>query len=125
MPLFTTELNRIADSIGASDLTVYLHTVAPTNTSPATGRTNSGGGSYESGATLAATDISNAANGDFNNDVAVDFGTATADVGTVVAYSVYRGSAAVGYSTLPSTVIASGDGYAINANSMNFNGATA
>ena len=28
MPLFDTELNRLADSIGASDLTIRLHTAA-------------------------------------------------------------------------------------------------
>ena len=31
MPLFTVELNRLADSIGASDLTIWLHTAAPSD----------------------------------------------------------------------------------------------
>ena len=30
MPLFTSELNRIADSIVASAVTIRLHTAAPT-----------------------------------------------------------------------------------------------
>ena len=61
MPLFTVELNRLADSIGASDLTIWLHTAAPTNANIANGRTSVGGGAYENGLTLASTDISETA----------------------------------------------------------------
>ena len=124
MPLFTVELNRIADAIGASALTVRLHTAPPTDGSPTNGRTTTGGGSYVSGATLAASDISAAAAGDIENTAAVDFGTATADVGTVIAYSVYRGSAPVGWGTLPSTTINNGDSFSINANSLDIDGST-
>ena len=46
MPLFTTELNRLADSIGASTLTIRLHTAAPTDASPTNGRVTAGGGVY-------------------------------------------------------------------------------
>ena len=67
MPLFNRELNELADRIGRSNLTVWLHTAAPTNGAPTNARTNVGGGAYEGGATLLATQISNATNGDINN----------------------------------------------------------
>ena len=35
MPLFTRELNELADYIGRATWTVFLHTAAPTNTNPA------------------------------------------------------------------------------------------
>ena len=124
MPLFTVELNRLADNIGASDLTMRLHTAAPTDAAPTNGRTTAGGGSYSSGETLAAGDISTASNGDIDNDVAIDFGEATADVGTVIAWSAYRGNNPVAHGTLPSTTIADGDSFSINANSLQFNGST-
>ena len=44
MPLFNRELNALADRIGRSDLTFWLHTAAPTNASPMNGRTTAGGG---------------------------------------------------------------------------------
>ena len=124
MPLFTIELNRLADSVGASDLTIRLHTAAPTNSSPTNGRTTTGGGSFSSGETLADSDISNASNGDIDNDVDIDFGTATADVGTVIAWSAYRGSSPVSHGTLASTLINDGDSYKINANSLQMNSST-
>ena len=49
MPLFTTELNRLADSIGASTLTIRLHTAIPSNASPTNGRLAAGGGTFETG----------------------------------------------------------------------------
>ena len=58
-------------------------------------------------------DISVAANGDIDNDVAIDFGTAAAAVGTVTHWSSYRGGTAVAYGTLPSTTIANGDSFEI------------
>ena len=79
---------------------------------------------YATGQTLAMGDISVAANGDIDNDVAIDFGTATAAVGTVTHWSAYRGGAAVMWSTLPSTTIASGDSFEIDANSMQANGSS-
>jgi len=124
VPLFTTELNRLADSIGAADLTIRLHTAAPTNVSPTNGRVSSGGGRYSNGATLAATSITNAANGDIQNNAVIDFGTATANVGTVTHWSAYRGNTPVAYGTVPSTVIASGDRFQINANSLRIMGST-
>ena len=124
MPLFTTELNRLADSIGASTLTIRLHTAAPTNGSPTNARTTAGGGGYENGVTLAASGISNASNGDITNNAAIDFGTADEAVGTVTHWSAYRGSVAVAFGTLPSTAIGNGDTFAINAQTLDFNGST-
>lgn len=124
MPLFTTELNRLADSIGESNLTIWLHTAAPTNGDPDNGRTTVGGGAYESGATLTAANITNASNGDIENSAAIDFGTADEDVGTVTHWSAYRGSDPVAYGTLPSTTINDGDSFSIDANSLEINGST-
>ena len=49
MPLFTRELNDLADRIGRSDLTIRLDTSAPTDGSSMSGRTTAGGGTFESG----------------------------------------------------------------------------
>ena len=124
MPLFNVELNRFMDDIGSSDLTIFLHAVLPTDASPTNGRITTGGGEFGSGATLAASDISTAVNGDISNSVHILFGTATADVGTVIGWSAYRGTAPVGYGTLPSADVVSGENYRINANSLQFNGAS-
>ena len=122
MPLFNRELDDLANHIGRSDLTIRLHTAAPTNGSPTNGRVTAGG--YGNGETLAANNISNASNGDIDNDVAIDFGEATANVGTVSHWSAYRGGDAVAYGTLPSTAINDGDSFSINANSLVINGST-
>ena len=114
MPLFQVELNRLADDIGSSDLTIYLHTQAPTDAQPTRGRTTTGGGAYAAGATLAASAISNAADGDIQNTALIDFGTATADVGDVTHWSAYRGSAPVAFGTVPNTEIRSGSRFQIN-----------
>ena len=123
-PLFTVELNRIADGIGASALTIRLHTSAPTNEDPTAGRITAGGGTYGTGATLAAGDISAAVDGDIQNSAAIAFGAATAAVGTVTHWSAYRGSVAVAFGTLPSTAIANGGSFTIDANSLRFNGSS-
>ena len=124
MPLFDRELNDLADRIGRSDLTIWLHTAAPTESAPTKGRTTVGGGSYESGATLAAANISAASAGDIDNDVDILFGSADEAVGTVGWWSAIRGSDAVSYGTLPSTTIGNGDSFKINANSLQHNGST-
>ena len=124
MPLFTVELNRLADSIGASDLTIWLHTAAPTNANIANGRTSVGGGAYENGLTLASTDISDAADGDITNDEDLDWPQADEAVGTVTHWSAVRGAAGVAFGTLPNTVIDSGDSFRINASTLDLNGAT-
>ena len=122
MPLFDVELNRLADSVGASDLTIYLHTAEPTNGDPTNGRTTTGGGAFVNGATLTAGNISAASNGDISNDVAVSFGNANADVGTVAWWSAMRGNSPVGYGTLPSSLISIDEPFSINAGSLQFNG---
>ena len=124
MPLFTTELNELADRIGRSNLTVRLHTAAPSNASPTGGRVSAGGGTYGTGATVTAANISSASNGDVQVTADIDFGTATADVGTVTHWSAYRGTDPVAFGTLPSTTISSGDSFKINANTLDINGST-
>ena len=124
MPLFTRELNQLADRIGRSDLTFRLHTAAPTNGSPTNGRTTTGGGGYENGVVVSSSDISTAANGDIEVDVDIDFGTADDDVGDVTHWSAYRGSDAVAFGTVPATTIGDGDSFKINADSLDINGST-
>ena len=127
MPLFNRELDELApraDYIGRSNLTIRLHTAAPTNGSPTNGRTTVGGGAFEAGATLTAANITVASNGDIENGVAIDFGTADEAVGTVTHWSAYRGNSAVAFGTLPSTAIANGGSFEIDANSLQVNGST-
>ena len=124
MPLFTTELNELADRIGRSNLTVRLHTAVPTNGSPTNGRITAGGGTYGTGATVTAANISTASSGDIEVTADIDFGTATADVGTVTHWSAYRGTDPVAFGTLPNTTISSGDSFKINANTLDINGST-
>ena len=124
MPLFDRELNALADQIGASDLTIWLHTSAPTNADITTGRTTTGGGAYAAGVTLAASGISDASSGDISNVAAISFGTANANVGTVTHWSAVRGTDGVAYGTLPSTTISSGDSFSIAAGTLQFNGST-
>lgn len=124
MPLFLTELNRLADSIVDATMTLYLHTAAPTNASPANGRTTAGGSNYENGKSLTANDFSAASNGDVSNNSAIDFGTADENVGTVTHWSLYKGSSPVAYGTVPSTTINSGDSFSINSGSLQINGSS-
>ena len=124
MPLFTVEQNRLADSIVASTITVRLHTATPSNSSPTNGRTTVGGGGYENGVAVAASAWSVAASGDVDNNSDINFGTADEAVGTVTHWSAYRGSVPVGYGTLPSRTIGSGDTYKINAGSLGINGSS-
>lgn len=124
MPLFTRELNELADRIGRSDLTIWLHTAAPTDADPDNGRTTVGGGAYESGKTLAAANISDASDGDISNSVAIDFGAADENVGTVTHWSAVRGTDAVAYGTLPNTAINDGDSFQINSGTLQINGSS-
>ena len=124
MPLFTRELNEVANYIGRANLTFWLHTAVPTNAQPANGRTTVGGGAYEAGVVLAASDISNAMNGDIDSDVVIDFGTADEAVGTVIRLSAYRGANAVAHWPIPATIMGNGDSFQINANSLVLNGST-
>ena len=124
MPLFVVEQNRLADSIGASALTVYLHTAAPTDADITNGRTTTGGGAYENGKAVAATDISDAADGDIEVTADIAFGEATASVRTVTHWSAVRGGAGVGWGTVPKTAILQGDSFTLNANTVKFNGSS-
>ena len=124
MPFFDIELNRIADSIVADALTFRMHTAAPTNASPTNGRVTGGGGLFASGVVVAPGNMSVAANGDVEVDIDIDFGTAVGAPGTVGWLSAYRGNAPVGFVTLPSTTIASGDTFLVDANSFQINGAS-
>ena len=124
MPLFTVELNRLADEVRKANWTVYLHTAAPTDGSPTNGRTTVGGAAFENGIAVAMSAIDAASAGDIANTGAIDFGTADEAVGTVAWASVYRGTDPVGYVTLPSTVIADGDSFLINAGTLQINGST-
>ena len=49
MPFFNRELNELMDRAGRSDLTIYLHTAAPSDADTDNGRINAGGGLYEIG----------------------------------------------------------------------------
>ena len=124
MPLFVVEQNRLADSIGESDLTVYLHTAAPTDDDITTRRTTRGGGAYEAGKTVTAANISEAADGDIQITVDLDFGEATADVGTIRHWSAVRAGAGVGWGRVPKTTIWQGDSLTLNANTVKFKGSS-
>ena len=124
MPLFERELNAVANWLKRRDLTIWLHTAAPTDASPTNGRTTVGGGAYETGIALAASDISDAVNGDISNNVALAFGMADEDVGMVTHWSGVRGNDAVVHGTLPSRAIGHNDTYTINAGQLQLNGST-
>ena len=123
MPFFDTELNRLANDTSSLPLTVFLHTSAPTNGTPANGRITTGGGLYASGATLAAADITAAANGDVSNSADIDFGTVTANVGLPTHWSTYRSGSPHAFGTLPDDgQVNTDDTYTINSGSLQFNG---
>ena len=124
MPLFVVEQNRIANDFTSSPWTCFLHTANPTDASPASGRTNAGGGSFENGETVPAANFSVAANGDVQITGDIDFGTAVGAPGTVIAMSFYRSGSPVGWVTLPSTTIGDGDTFLVNANSLEVNGSS-
>ena len=124
MPLFLVKLNAMADELVDAAGTVYLHTAAPTDAAPTNGRTTAGGGAYASGLAVTAANWTVASDGDVANSIAFDFGTATAAVGVVIGWSYYKGSDPYAFGTLPSTTIANGDSFSINANSLQLNGST-
>lgn len=124
MPLFNTELDRLADSIGASALTIRLHTSAPSHGSPTSGRVTVGGNTYENGVTVQPSDISNASGGDIRVTTAINFGTADEDVGTVTHWSAYRGANPVAFGTLTSTQINANDSWSIAADALRINGSS-
>ena len=89
-----------------------------------TGARHAGGGGYENGVSVPTGNISAASNGDISITGDIDFGTADEAVGTVTHWSLYRGTDAVAFGTLPSTAIANGDSFKINADSLDINGST-
>ena len=92
MPLSTTELNRLADSIVASTLKIYVNTGSPGANGTAN-RVSAGGGSFTAGVDVVASGWSAASGGDVENDAAVDFGTAAGgDPGTITFWSAHSGA---------------------------------
>lgn len=132
MPLFNVEFNRLADSIGASALRLWLHTAAPTDADITNGRTSAGGGAYEAGLLIAAASISAAAGGDIAISTLADFGDATANVGTLTHWSLVRESdgAGVAWGVMPNDdsgnphVVNQNDRVRITANTLRILGAT-
>ena len=124
MPLFTSELNRLADVIKASNLTLYLNTAAPSDSDTDNGRVTTGGGTFASGATITPANIGRDTDGDLTITVAVNFGTSNAALGTITHWSLFRGTEGVAFDTLPSTVVQNGDSFTINANVLKINGTT-
>ena len=118
MPLFARERDALAGAVRASALTIYLHTAAPTDVAPTNGRTTTGGGAFQNGLAWPTNQMSAVSGGAFDNNVDLDFGQATADVGTVTHWSAYRGSDPVMFGTLPSTVINNRDTFKINSGSL-------
>ena len=54
----------------------------------------------------------------------IDYGTASGAPGTVIMWTAFRGNAYVASGTVPTTTIADGDSFSINAGSLNLNGST-
>ena len=124
MPIFSNELDNAADNMARAGR-VWLHTAAPTNADPTTGRTNRGGGAYETGFAVTAANWSTASNGDVQLDVACDFGSADEAVGTVTHWSFDPTTGDDGaYGALPNTVIGNGDSFSINTGTIQINGST-
>ena len=124
MPLSATELNRIADAIVASTITVFLHTGAPGANGTAN-RVTAGGGAFAAGVAVAAAGWTAASSGDVQNVSAVNYGTATGgDPGTVTFWSAFRGAAFVGSGAVTSTTVRDGDTFSINSGEVQFLGST-
>ena len=119
MPLSTTELNRIANNIVASNLTLRLHSADP-GASGTTARIGS------LSRTLAAASWNNASNGDVTYTRDVDFGVLDAARSqTVTHYSLWRGGTFVARERLESPVtVTSGGTFKINASTIVINGST-
>ena len=124
MPLFGVALDALANGLVDGAGKVWLHTAAPTDGSPTNGRTSVGGGSYEVGFTTSDASWTDASSGDVANAAAFAFGTADEAVGTVTHWSYYEGTNPIAHGTLPSTTIADGDSFTINANSLQINGSS-
>ena len=127
MPLSNTELNRVADDIVSSALTIRLHTSKPGVGSAGTsGRVTSGGGSFASGVSVAASGWAAASSGDTENDADIDYGTASGgDPGTVIAWTAFQWKRVRGGGRRPEhDDCRRRQLFKINAGSLNLNGAT-
>ena len=120
MPLSTVELNRLADSIVASDLTCRLHTADP----GANGTANRQGTLVQ---TLADETWSDAAAGDVQYNADVNFGVVDAsNARTITHLSFWRGSTFVMSAQLSAAVqVGAGSTFRVVSGTIRINGSTA
>ena len=120
MPLSPTELNRVADEIVVSDLTLYANVGAP----GANGTANRITGAPT--VTLAASSWSNASAGDVTYNANADFGVLDGTNNqTVSHYSVFRTTAFVASESLSASVtVIAGGTFRINTGTIAINGST-
>ena len=124
MPLSTTELNRLADSIVANTLKIRAHTGSPGANGTAN-RVNAGGGLFEAGVDVAAAGWTAAAAGDVENVAAIEFGAAAGgDPGTITFWSAFRGNAFVGDGAAVTIEVNDEDSYRLAAGEIQFLGDT-
>ena len=119
MELSALELNRLADSIVAADLTMYVHTGNPGDN----GTSNRVAGVS---ATLAAANWSNAASGDvaYNADINIRQLHASNQI-TPTFLTLFRGGAFVSEHSLGAgEAIPGGDGMVIDSGTLQINGST-
>ena len=126
MPLFLTELNRLANEIrGSVTLTVYLHNEAPEDGNEQQGRLTRGGEGFENGVDLPVSGITHASNGGIANEREIDFGTANDNLGVITHWSLFRGTVPVAWGALASSdEVQRGDSYRMRAGTLQINGAT-
>ena len=119
MPLSTTELNRLADSIVASAMTARPHDGNPGNN----GANNRIG---TASAALAASSWSGASSGDVMYNAAAAFGVLdAANSQDVTWFSLWRGNAFVHREQMSATVtVAAGGTFTINSGTIVLNGST-
>ena len=119
MPLSTTELNRLANYITASDLILYAHTANP-GTNGTTGRLTT--------PTVALDDAnwSVASNGDVDYEADAEFGVLDSSNQRVITYwSVWRSTAFVASGAMASSVtVTAGGTFKINTGTIQLNGAS-
>lgn len=123
MPLSGTELDRIANDIVASDLTIRVHTGAPGNAGTAN-RANTTG--LPQTLDAASWNQVSDGSGDVTYGAAVAFGVIdSANATTLTHYSIFRGAAFVASETLAaSTTVPAGGVFQINSGTVRVNGST-
>lgn len=124
MPLFNAELNELADRIKRSNLTLFLHTSAPSDADTDNGRVTGGGTGFTNGQAVATSNISRDADGDLTITADVNFGTASGNVGALTHWSLFRGTSPVAYGTLANVTVNDTDTFKVNANTLKINGTT-